>query len=519
MKLTKSKTMLLMLSMLSILCIIFMATQKKGMILDEYFSYGLANSTYEGNHGKYCIYLPQGEVVDSKAFFDNYFFASKISVKNVWLNQGYDVHPPVYYLLLHLFGRMTGNVLGFDTGIVLNLLLHIINIVLIYCLIQQIIKDKFWAYLGVAWYAFLPIVIDYVLYIRMYYLLITWILLISLWMIKGVDQRGSKIRFYVGLAIISALGVLTHYYFVVYLFYLCMLWGIYLLIKRNWKEIVAFFFTMGAAGISCLIIFPAMKYHILHGNRGQESINSLLHSNYLDFLGFYKNVLNHLAGGILLIFVLSGIFALIYVGKKYRAKISDKTVWKYLLIVFPVLMFYLSVSKIGVMHHSRFITPIFGTMIIVLTSFLCALHMLLKNRNIGKIIAGIIVVAVLWIEWQGYQWVDLSRDDSEGISIASEYGKENDCFYIYRDSEHSMVSYDEFIKYDQICFWKMDTPPEQMKAVLDNYEHLVVYFDVNGTMSKEEQTDYLDRMLEQSESMGKYTHLYDGTTNSAYYLE
>ena len=83
----KKKILLLFIITMSCICVLLMAKQKPGMVLDEYFSYGLANSTYETNQGKYCIYLPQGIAQEPQTFFDNYFFATSFSPKDVWANQ------------------------------------------------------------------------------------------------------------------------------------------------------------------------------------------------------------------------------------------------------------------------------------------------------------------------------------------------------------------------------------------------------------------------------------------------
>ena len=75
------------------------------------------------------------------------------------------------------------------------------------------------------------------------------------------------------------------------------------------------------------------------------------------------------------------------------------------------------------------------------------------------------------------------------------------------------------MEFQHIYFWQKDTPIEEMKSVLDNYEHLVIYFNCINELDKEKQKEYLDEILEQSSQMTSYTHLYDGIFNCAYYLE
>lgn len=527
MKVTK-RVIFLLIILAAVGSVFLMARRKPGMALDEYFSYGLSNSTYETNHGKYCIYLPQGVQEDPRVFFDNYFFASGFSIEDVWANQSYDVHPPMFYLILHALGRLTHNAWGFDTGIVLNALLHVINILLIYILIKCIMKDEFWAYLGSVWYAFLPVVLEHAVYIRMYYLMSTCCLGITLWMILGYRFRdkkpGLQLGFYVGLGVFSIFGVLTHYYFAVYLFFICLLWGLYLIYKRKWLEIIEFLVAMVLAGISCLVIFPGMKYHILHGNRGQQSIDSLLHSNYVDFLVYYGKILGNLAGGFLIPIVILGILFMAGFIWKYRKAVLSNITWEYMIVIFPVVLYYLAVSKMGVIWSSRFISPLFGVAIIAFIIIWYRLEQWIRkyfNIDVRKLKAvfSIMVIIIVSVEWFRFSWNELSIDNREAIEIAKQYGGDNDCFYIWELSEDSMISYDEFIEYNHIYFWEKDTPAADMKGALDNYDHLVIYFNCIGELDQEKQKWYLDEILKQSGHMTKYTHLYDGIYNCAYYLE
>lgn len=163
-------------------------------------------------------------------------------------------------------------------------------------------------------------------------------------------------------------------------------------------------------------------------------------------------------------------------------------------------------------------------MIIVLTIILYQVHKWVYRRFeirdiILKAVFSSLVIVMIGIEWYNFTWNELSMDNHEAVEIAKQYGDDNDCFYIWENSENSMVSYPEFIEYEHIYFWQKDTPIEEMKSVLDNYEHLVIYFNCINELDKERQEEYLDEILEQSSQMTSYTHLYDGIFNCAYYLE
>ncbi len=103
----------------TVIVFLFLLTKKEGMHVDEYLSYGLANYTASS-------FAPEcGIPLDPEEVFSNYFYTREFNLKNVWMNQKADVHPPLYYLIFHIWGIITHNFLDLQTGALLNLLIHI----------------------------------------------------------------------------------------------------------------------------------------------------------------------------------------------------------------------------------------------------------------------------------------------------------------------------------------------------------------------------------------------------------
>lgn len=194
---------------------------------------------------------------------------------------GWDVHPPVYYLVFKtiaaLFPESTSKWLGFGT----NLLFFIPFIALLYLGIYRISKS-WWMALGfTVLFGIHPGVQGCALLIRMYMLLAlcflafffqTW----RLW------ERPEKKLIYAGLGLTVFLGFMTQYYFSVYVVLFSILWGADQLLQGNWRCFLEYFGAMAAAVAVSVLAFPKWIEHIFFGYRGEASFDTL--SSWGNFL-------------------------------------------------------------------------------------------------------------------------------------------------------------------------------------------------------------------------------------------
>lgn len=496
--------------------LLILADKKSGMHIDEYYSYGLANSTYDSNHGSIYIALQNGVKMSPEAAFDKYFFADSFSLKDVWNNQKNDTHPPLYYLVFHIWGLITNNFWGLKTGILLNIIFHLCNIFLVYQIIFKLIKKEEYALLGSLLYAILPISLGNVIFIRMYALSETSVLVLILIFLIYWNSSSVNKSFYVLIGLISVGGILTHYYFLIYLFYICVAWEMGLLIRRKWKDMALFALTMIGTGVVSYVIFPYMKYHILHGSRGTESIERLLHSSYMDNLQYYWGVLWHVTGNILPIMLIAALLLLLY----RKVKHSDVKVhfvgggWS--LIMVPTVLYFLTISKIAVMQSSRYVSVLYGPMVILLMGLLGYILCDVKNIKMEMAILIIFVGIILGKEWKEYDWPELYLDETARIEISKEYAKDNECIFVYEDAWHTMKSYQELIEYENISF----IPIEQLNLLdteeYQNYYHVVIFID--DSIEVEQQSKIINKMIESNPDLSTDMQLYDNEYATTYFL-
>lgn len=376
-------------------------------------------------------------------------------------------------------------------------------------MLKDLIPDKLYYVSGSMLYAFSPIILGNVIFIRMYVMLSTFVLLLTWWNILWWNKAKSTF-FYVALGLITVGGVLTHYYFLIYLFFVCATNGITLLINKKIREIVGIFITMILSGVTCYGGFPAMKYHIFHGSRGVESFDRLLHSSYISSFKYFFEGMNHVAGGMLLFFILMPL-----VSDHHRSRGDFQSKW--IIVFLPMILYFLTISKIAVMYSTRYISIFYGICDIGIIGII---WWLIKENNGNRykkfIVIGIIAL-ILNNEWMNYSWSELYEEEAECISISEKYGDDNEVIYVYEDSGHCVPNYNEFVKYKTISFVSCDNLSVLFDKLYQNYEHVVIYFD--KSIGDILIYSLLDMFLSQNANLETYTELFSYQYSVAYYLE
>ncbi len=124
----------------------------------------------------------------------------------------YDVHPPLYFWLLHLFGLLSG--LSPRSAALFNLLLFLPTLALLFGLGRRLLGDEAAAALAAFAWALSPAVLMVSWVARMYCLLSLWgvLLLLLIWRWRLPDPAPGWPAF-IALSAVAAAGLLTHYHF------------------------------------------------------------------------------------------------------------------------------------------------------------------------------------------------------------------------------------------------------------------------------------------------------------------
>ncbi|WP_026523372.1 MULTISPECIES: hypothetical protein [unclassified Butyrivibrio] len=257
--LSKKVTLILIIMLaMQIITICVFGVQKAGFHQDEYYSFFSTNRSLG-------FYYPDREWVDSETIRNEFVVlpGEGFNYGLVHIVQSWDVHPPLFYDMLHTICSISAGVFSKWQGILLNLIGFAISFLLLNKLARSIgMADGERLVLMFA-YGFNPMTISCVLFIRMYMWLTVFVLayalchmrLISLIkryyvgneitgyvLSKPFDKQFKKgfVNIVLGIAVVSFLGFSTQYYFLIYMGMMSLsfgLWFLFMMPKKKKKKL------------------------------------------------------------------------------------------------------------------------------------------------------------------------------------------------------------------------------------------------------------------------------------------
>ena len=269
--------LLIVFSVQAIVCL-YIAYQKQYLFTDEVYSYGLANS-------ETTAFIDPGESPKlMTAWQDNSYFRNYIkfdtsrsfSFQAAFANQAKDVHPPLYYCLLHLMCAFFPNtVYSAFPGILLNVLFLLVADFLLYYITLNLTKSWITSFSVLLFWGLSASCFSNVVLIRMYMLQTVQILAVIAYHLWKKDKSSYVLLDALELILLICLGGLTQYYFYIFaaVFGACIC--MYMLASKRFKLFVGYAASLWAGVIMALAIFPAtIKYH-LSGYRGSYATDSI----------------------------------------------------------------------------------------------------------------------------------------------------------------------------------------------------------------------------------------------------
>ena len=500
----------------------YFCSQKSGYHYDEYYSYYSSNKTY-GLIPTDREWKPAEEIRSEFVVRENERWQFGL-VKQM---QGFDVHPPLYYYLLHGVCSLFSGLFSKWLGLGINLVLFTIGYFLLAKIGNLIFKkDKKQTLLLCLLYGFQPGVLSGITFIRMYVLLTLWCLAVTLWhrefWEKGLIFTGKKV---ITLFLLVFLGFMTHYYFLVFLFFLCAFtclvewWG-----RKNLKGSIFYGIIVCSSLLLGIAYYPASLRHIFRGYRGTEATGAFFDfSNTMDRLGFFAELMNQsvFGGSLIILLLLLLLMAITYgYGRKKREK--EKNLWKEYLGFFHILTatagYFFVVAKTALLNAeeaNRYELPVYGfCMLLVLGLFSFLIKECWKffgrkkegeRITIEKAVTGILgVVAVLILGFQLHALKQgevqfLYPADKENVLWAAE-NKEKTIIYCYNPNNEWMI-WDEaevLMQYDRIYFINLRNEEPIDTEIFSKEEEIYVY-----TSRMEEAQQIMDQILEANSSLQK----------------
>ncbi|MCR4841396.1 MAG: glycosyltransferase family 39 protein [Lachnospiraceae bacterium] len=245
------------------------AVKKDGLHSDESWSFGLANS-----HEKPNFFYYDGTAEDEykNEWITGETFKDYITVNpgqefdygNVIYNLKQDIHPPLYFLILHTICSFFPGQFSKWYSFPINIVAFVILQFFLFALVRKLTKSDLAGYVVVAFYGFSGAGLNTFVFARQYALLAMFGVMLMYFHLSFLtaDAKKQKIRATIALFITTALGSLTHYFFLPFAFMMAVLFCFGYLIKKNWAKLVSYALAM-LSGVGVSMLFSAA------GNRAQ----------------------------------------------------------------------------------------------------------------------------------------------------------------------------------------------------------------------------------------------------------
>lgn len=402
----KKVIIIAMVCLIVLQCVVYVAAAKNKQYLHMDESYSLGLSQYHGV-----------EIQDNHDFYGNWhapeYYKDYLSVnkdelnnfKQVYENQKNDVHPPMYYFLLRFYMEFSTDEIPIMAGIILNIMIYACITLVLYFIVKRLfVGDEYGnlkAFLLTAISSLTLSTVSSVIYIRMYALLTLQVLLILMIHIKLYEAKSMKLYFALLLFLVSAAGVLTHYYFIFFLLPLYILFLVRYLRKKEFKNAIAYSVSFAIAAVTVIAIFPYCINHMFFGYRGQGVMDNLLNIKqfFINIGQFIYHINNYafnytfyiVAAAIVLLSVVLVIKHIIAKNKNKENTFKINDIGAVNTIIIPTVVYFFIAAIASPFTELRYMYPICQLLLIIA---LWALGYMCK-KAFGKISAYLVLAFVL----------------------------------------------------------------------------------------------------------------------------
>lgn len=490
----------------------YFCMQKQGYHYDEYYSYYSSNVTY-GLVPTDREWKPTKEIKSEFMALPGEGFRYDV----VKLMQTFDVHPPLYYYILHTVCSLFPGVFSKWIGLSVNLICFLLSFVLLYCIGNACKKEASLGFGACLLFGFQPGVISGITFIRMYMLLTVWCFLLVLWHLKAMEAKKWVGTWQcISLFVLVFLGFMTHYYFAVFLFFVaaftCLtVW----LIEKRFFTALWYGLTVILGMITGVLYYPACVSHIFRGYRGPEAIAEFGSvSNTGMRIGFFGELLNRFTFGgslylILLLILVLALTCIFFQKTKTAIPSNFRDHWenykKLYFLLFICAGYFLIVAKTALLNAeeaNRYELPVYGLIPLVvlwiLDTFWEKILAYFPLRE-GKVriqemglwaTTAIIVICQLFALSKG-EVQFLYPKDKDQVAFAKEH-QDSTVLYLYSPNNQWMIwdEAEELMQYQEIYFVNLaDTSPIQDQKLLAAKEIYVYASRMDEAMTVMEELE------------------------------
>lgn len=500
---------------------------KSGYFIDEIYTYGLSNSYYTPFIKN--INSDDGIIADTiltKEDFNDYVTVSgddAFKFDSVYYNQTQDVHPPLYYFLIHLASSFgSGGELSQWTGLVLNLIIFISLLILLNKLTYEVTASKAASVFCIILYGFSIGAMSTAIMIRMYILLTMLTVLLTLFTVKFL--KNQKWYYFIGIGVSIYLGLFTQYYFVIYAFFLCACVVFLLLKDKKIKKLLIFCAVSIGSVLLFYVSYPACLKHLFSDKlvSGNNAVDNILNIN--EYVGRLYTYLTELIRNMPVVFILFFICVILFI---FRCRKIFRKIKENINIGFIILAIMISsvftlivtaiISPVYSIRYIYNIMPILVLCVICLYQYVSAVFNIERFTYKVAIGTGVLSLVTLIVIKPDYLYLE-----NKAIDQKVEVYCDNSCCIYFDDNYNAPLTSDliQIMKFDEI-YVSNDTGSAKMLRYIENKntENMVVYIDVSEFWSSGyDSGKILDDLIKNTE-YNSYTELYKKGLSETYVLK
>ncbi len=360
------------------------------------------------NRGNSIVSVYKADVYEapvwiSREHFKDYLECDRedaFNLLSVYYNAKDDIHPPLYYMTVHIFCSVFQGEITVWHGCVINMAALAVTLWLLGCIGDMVFKRKSSTIALMLLYAFSSGIIATALWVRMYAMFTLWLVWLLYLHIRKVTQykqdsflrvssktgRAKWIGSF-GILIATLVTFWTNYFGLFFLLPLAACTFFLLLKEKRTRECLAYVRTMVTAAVIGLGCFPFAISDVFSSAFGTEVL-SQLEDGIADYvfrlLEFSKIVADNVAGGsvLLLVAFIVPLLCALY-GRIRKGKDTAGGKWQTLLLcVVPTVIFFVLDVKLSPHFVERYFMPVFplAALLLVLTWERGLLHILQEKR-------------------------------------------------------------------------------------------------------------------------------------------
>jgi hypothetical protein len=276
----------------------------------------------------------KGGALFAHCFSDTLAAAGKPDYPAITAATALDVHPPLYYWLFAAVRAAVGPARFAFSGYALNLFLFALSCALVALIAWRAWRDWYALFFALALFAFSSTSISLTIFIRMYELLQTLCLAFlasALFVLAPPGSgkaRSAAIGFGIaGLLAASFLGLMTQYYFLLFVAPVALCAFAWLIAKRRFSSLLWGILAVAAGLYLAYRAFPQMASHLTESYRSEQSVDNLVKATFAQKLGNLAAYLKILSANLVPFIALAAIalLAIVLRVKGGKAKTSDES--------------------------------------------------------------------------------------------------------------------------------------------------------------------------------------------------